>query len=148
MKTAPINFRKVDLDRDYETLCRWWDGHKTLHVPRVILPRGWIAEGGGIEIAASFLYLDPERIAVIEWTTTNPQCAMSADLLAAVKGLYAHLEAAAVEAKCLAVLSFVRPGSGEQRIMMKMGYCTSWPEADPGHITYAKKLEAAPTKES
>lgn len=86
----------------------------------------------------SFLYMDPKLIGVIEWTTTNPALAFSRDIVLAVKGLYAHLEQTAKDAGCVAVISFVKPNSSEERIMAKMGFATS--NDDPGHRLFAKPL--------
>ena len=133
-----MKFRPIDLERDYPTLEKWWLGHNALPVPRAILPRGWIAEEAGVEIAASFLYMDPGKIGVIEWTTTNPACAFSRDIVFAVKGLYAHLEEQAKSEGCIAIISFVKPKSSEERIMSKLGYATS---QDCGHRLFAKPLQ-------
>jgi hypothetical protein len=127
------------LASDYTTLEKWWRGHNAVPVHRAILPPdGWIAHACGVEIAASFLYVAVGRIAVIEFTTTNPQCALSRDLVEAVRGLYERLEIAAREAGCVAVISFVDPDSWERRTMAKMGYTTS-ADAKP-HLMFAKPL--------
>lgn len=133
-----IQFRPINLDTDYATLESWSKGHKSLPPPRAILPRGWIAEASGVPIAMSFLYMDPMLIGVIEWTTTNPACAFSRELVLAVKGLYSHLEQTAKDAGCVAVISFVKPRSSEERIMTKMGFATS--ADDTGHRLFAKPL--------
>ena len=135
-----ISFRKVDLEKDYPTLLGWWKGHNALAVPSEILPDGWVASAAGIDVAASFLYFHAGKIGVIEWTTTNPKCAFSRDLVMAVRGLFNHLEATAAEAGCLCVISFVKPNGSEQRIVEKSGYVTSVP--DCGHRLYAKPLNA------
>ncbi len=133
-----ITFEPITLSRDSEVLESWWKGHKSPPVPQIILPRGWFAVGSGVRIAASFLYVAEKQIAVIEWTTTNPACAYSRDLVEAVKGLYDHLESVARGEGCMAVISFVRPGSWEERTMVKSGYTTS--TDDTGHRLYAKPL--------
>lgn len=120
-----IEFRPIDLDRDYPTLESWWKGHGTAAVHRFILPRGWLAFSAGVEIAASFLYVADGKIAVIEWTTTNPACAFSRGLVEAVKGLYAKLEEVAQSEGCVAMLSFVEPNKSEDRILRRMGYAYS-----------------------
>lgn len=120
-----IEFRPIELDRDYPTLEEWWKGHGVAPVPRYILPRGWIAFAAGVEIASSFLYVAEKKIAVIEWTTTNPRCALSRDLVEAVKGLYAKLEEVAQFEGCVGLISFVAPNTSEERIMIRMGFvCT------------------------
>lgn len=134
-----INFRPVEIEKDYPTLQQWWKGHNALEVPREILPRGWIAQEGSCELAASFLYVAEGKIAVIEWTTTNPKCSFSRDLIFAVKGLFSLLESVAREEGCAAVISFVKPNGSEQRIVSKMGYVTS--TDDVGHRLYAKPLK-------
>lgn len=133
-----ITFRPFEPEKDFPMLQSWWKRHGVQEVPKLLLVRGWIAEGAGLAIAASFLYLDPKNIAMIEWTTTNPQCSFSRDSLEAVKGLYRTLEAAAKEAGCLAIFSLVKPNGSEQRIMSKMGYAAS--SDDVGHLLYAKPL--------
>lgn len=134
-----MNFRPYAEETDYPILQSWWSGHHSLDVPREILPRGWVAVASGVDVAASFLYMDPKFIGVIEWTTTNPECAFSADLVRAVRGLYEHLEATAKEAGCQSVISFVNPNSWERRTMAKMGYLTSG-DAIP-HLMFAKSLK-------
>lgn len=133
-----ITFRPIDIENDYPTLEAWWFGHNSLPVPKLFLPRGWIAESCGIKMAASFLYMDPKLIGVIEWTTTNPRCALSRDLVEAVRGLYSKLEEEAKASGCLAIISFVKPKSSEERIMAKMGFATS--ADDTGHRMFAKPL--------
>ncbi len=135
-----IQFRPINLDSDYPVLLEWWKGHRALPVPKVILPDGWIASAAGVDIAASFLYFHRGKIGVIEWTTTNPRCAFSRDLVAAVKGLFTQLEDVAREAGCIAVISFVKPNGSEERIVRKSGYATS--ADDVGHRLYAKPLNA------
>src|ERR1700722_11316006 len=133
-----ITYQPIDLDRDYSTLLGWWKDHGKLHVPRVILPRGWMAVASGVELAASFLYVVEGKLAMIIYTTTNPRCCWSRDMLEGVKGLYAHLESVATAEGCLAMLSMVAPNTGQERIMTKMGYGTS--DDDVGHRIFAKPI--------
>lgn len=133
-----MNFRPIDLEKDYPTLEAWWKGHGSAPVPKYILPRGWIAEASGIQIAASFLYVAEGKIAVIEWTTTNPKCAMGPDLVNGVKGLYQHLEDHASANGCVAMISFVEPERSEERILKRMGYLHT-PDSKP-HRMLAKPV--------
>ena len=139
-QTAPITFREVDLAEDYNKLCAWWSRHGSPAVPDIVLKRGYFAMAGPIEVACAFLHVDPRGLAAIEWMTTNPACALSADLIAGVKGLYAHLEDEARKFDCNVCVSFVKPNSGEERLMAKCGYVTSMDE--PPHRTYYKPLAA------
>lgn len=139
-----ISFRPIDLERDYATLQSWWKGHNAHEVPRVILPMGLIASGGDIEIAAGFLYQQPKMIGVIEWVTTNPKCAYSRDLVAAVRGIFLALEQRAKDDGCLAVISFVKPAGSEERILSKIGYIAS--SDDSGHRLLMKPLVASEYK--
>lgn len=132
-----ITFRRFDHERDLPEIRRWWAGHGALEVPVEILPDGWVAESAGVAIAASFLYVAAGKIAVIEWTTTNPSVASGPDKVVAVKGLYEKLESEARDAGCRAVISFVDPDSWERRTMVKMGYVTS--QGRP-HVLFAKSL--------
>lgn len=133
-----INFRPYDPEQDYSILEEWWKGHGAFVMPKAIMPRGYFATAQGLDIAVCFLYLDPGKIGVVEWMTTNPKCAYSRDLVVAVKGLYALLEGIAKDQGCSAVISFVKPNSGEERIMLKTGYRAE--PNDPGHRIYAKPL--------
>lgn len=132
-----MDFKPIDLDRDYDLLCQWWTDHGALCVPKVILPRGWFAVDLGVKIAASFLYVAPEQLAMIEYTTTNPRMSLSRITLTAVKGLYARLEEEARELGCVAILSMVAPNTSEERIMTRMGYATS---EQKFHRMYGKPL--------
>lgn len=134
-----MRYIPIKLEQDYATLKAWWVGHDSLPIPESILPDGWFAEDGGELFAASFLYLDRGgKIAVIEWTTTNPEKSFSRKIVDAVKGLYAHLEWAAGELGCTAVISFVAPNTSEERIMTRLGFiCT--PDSKM-HRMYAKPV--------
>lgn len=134
-----IQFRKIDLSADYPTLEKWWRGHRVPVVDKVLLPPdGWMAHAGGVELAASFLYVLKGKIAIIEFTTTNPSVAFGRDKVAAVGGLYERLEIAARAEGCGAVISFVNPNSWERRTMEKMGYATGADEQP--HILFGKPL--------
>jgi hypothetical protein len=133
----PVAIIPYDEVRDYEEICKWWRLHKALPVPRIILPRGWIAVGSGLPMCVCFLYMDPGKLAMLEYMTTNPQIALSRELLSAVKALYVYMEDRAAEAGCVAILSMVKPGTSEERILLKTGWATS--DQDP-HKMYAKPL--------
>lgn len=132
-----ITFRPYQPE-DYATLLGWWAGHKALPVPEILLPRGWFALADGVEAAASFIYIAEGKIAVIEWTTTNPACSGFRTPLLAVKGLFNFLEEQAKEAGCLMVLSFVKPNGSEEHILKREGWATS--QDDPGHRLFAKPI--------
>jgi len=138
-KEAPVHFVPIELERDYPMLCKWWSGHKANPPAKIILPRGWVAAGSGLPIAACFLYVAEGKIAVIEYMTTNPQVAHSRELWITVCALYDYLEKVAKDEGCQAIISFVKPNSSEQRIMVRMGYATS--DDDPGHKLYGKPLQ-------
>ena len=119
-----MTIRAYNNDLDYPMIRSWWMVHgSSVMPPDVFLPAtGFIAENEDGPIAASFLYCVVGGISIIEFTTTNPICKLSRDLVKAVKALYTHLEAIAWENKSPCVLSFVKPNSGESRIMSKKGY--------------------------
>jgi len=122
---------------DYNMIRSWWEVHGSgVMPPEVFLPAtGAIAEVDGNPIAASFLYCCIGGISVIEFTTTNPVAKLSKDLVKAVKALYSYLEKIAWENKSPCILSFVKPNSGEARIMAKTGYQDL--QGEP-HVTYGK----------
>lgn len=116
MKIRPIT------EADYPTLVGWWQRHKATVIPQHILPRGWMIEDG-VAIAASFLMVDVGgKFAVIEFLTTNPMVAYSRTLVENVKVLVAYIEDHARAEKCTFIMSFVAPGSGEERMMARIGY--------------------------
>jgi hypothetical protein len=131
-----MNIRPYSLE-DYNMICSWMERHgATVIPPEVFLPAtGAIAEVDGNPIAVSFLYCVIGGISIIEFTTTNPMFKLSKDLVRAVKALYAHLEKMAWDNASPCVLSFVKPNSGEARIMAKTGYKDL--QSEP-HVTYGK----------
>ena len=135
---APITYRPFDPDKDYEMLLSWWRGHNALPWPKAVLPRGLIAVGSGVDMAASFIYLTPDQVAVIELTTTNPKVAFGRDSILAVKGLFLALEGEARAAGCKAIISFTKPNGSEEHILRRMGWVISLD--DPGHRMSAKPL--------
>jgi hypothetical protein len=125
-------------DADYPMLQKWWDGHNSLPVPQHILPRGWVLASGPVDVVAAFLMLDVGgKFAVIEFLTTNPSVAFSRTLVQDVRTLIAHIEQRAMEQGCTWMMSFVAPGTGEERLMVRLGYQTS---EGPAHRIYAKAL--------
>jgi hypothetical protein len=136
-----MDFIPFDREKDYPTLALWWEGHHAPAMPLLALPvDGWVAVMGGVQIAMAFVYIARDgSMAMIEWTTTNPQCAFSRNLLEAVKGLWTKLEEEAKKAGCFCVLSMVKPGSSESRLLPRLGYVAGGGR-DPGHHMYAKSL--------
>ena len=122
---------------DYNMIRSWWEVHGSTIMPaQVFLPAiGAVAEIDGQPIAMSFLYCVIGGISIIEFTTTNPLAKLSKNLVNAVKELYSHLENIAWDNKSPCVLSFVKPNSGEARIMSKRGYMDL--QGEP-HTTYGK----------
>ena len=129
--------RPYKSDLDYPMIRSWWICHNAPVLPAaVFLPAtGFIAEVDGNPIAVSFLFCCIGGISVIEFTTTNPVAKLSKDLVKAVKALYKHLEELAWAKGSPCVLSFVKPNSGEARIMAKDGYEDL--QGEP-HVTYGK----------
>ncbi|GEM_PF-1878256 len=125
-----ISFRPFSLEKDYPTLVRWWERRGTPVMPEIVIPDGVVAHSAGLDIAMSFLYFHRGKIGVIELTTTNPACAFSKDLVVAWTGVYKALYDVAREAGCKAIVSFVEPDSGEERILQKLGYVCS-PDSKP-----------------
>lgn len=134
-----MTIRPINLEVDYPVLQKWWAGHKALPMPQYVFPRGWMIGAGGVDIAASFLFLDVDgHFAVIEFLTTNPAVAFSRTLVEAVRQLINHIEAEALARGCKFIISFVAPGTGEERLMARIGYTTS---PGPSHRLWAKPLK-------
>jgi hypothetical protein len=103
-----------------------------------MLPQGYLISAGGVDIAAAFLYLDVGgKIAVVEYLTTNPSICFSRYLVEDIKALIAHIEDIASARGSITILSFVAPGTGEERLLQRLGYQTS---EGPAHRIYAKAL--------
>jgi len=132
-----MTIRAYNNELDYPMLKSWLEGHNSPVVPpEVFLPStGLVAEVDNLPIAISFLYCCIGGISVIEFTTTNPIAKLNKALVEAVKGLYEALEKLAWDNGSPCVLSFVKPNSGEARIMAKKGYQDL--QGVP-HLTYGK----------
>lgn len=64
-----MNIRKVDIQKDYEMLAKWWLHHGWGDVPAIILPKeGFIVN----EICAGFIYQTDSKIAWIEYIVSDP----------------------------------------------------------------------------
>lgn len=130
--------RSIELTTDLPMLQRWWDGHKAIAVPEVFLPQGYLISSGGVDIAAAFLYVDiGGKLAMVEYLTTNPNVAFSRFLVDDVKYLLLHIEGVAVSRGCKGIISMVSPGTGEDRLMRRMGYI---PPDGPPHVMFCKQL--------
>ena len=133
-----MNIRPFIFENDLVMVAKWWLGHKANIVMPELLPRGWIAEEAGVPIAVSFLYVGDGKVALIEYTTTNPEFTGSRQSLNAVKGLWNYLEALAYDEGCSAIFSLVKPDSFEEHEFAKRGYSTD--EKAP-HKLYAKIIK-------
>lgn len=123
---------------DYDTLAKWWVGHKAVVMPKHVIPQGWVIVSGPVEVAMAFLMLDVGGThAVVEYLTTNPAVAYSRSLRDDVRQLIAHIEDRARAQGCGWIMSFVAPNTGEERLMKQIGYETS---EGPSHRIYAKSL--------
>lgn len=121
-----MNIRDMIPETDLPVVRGWWEKHGAIPVPEAFLPRGFVAEEGGNQIAACFLYRDEGgRLACVEYITTNPAHSFSRSSVLAVHALLRHAEERAAEMGCRAIFSFVAPGTSEERIMGRAGYSTS-----------------------
>jgi len=138
--------RAIDLETDLPMLRKWWELHKAVPCPEAFLPQGFIVSAGGVDVAAAFLYLDVGgKLAMIEYLTTNPSVAFSRYLVEDVKQLITHVESVALAQGCTGIISMVAPGTGEYRLMQRMGYLPPDDGAKP-HVMFGKRLvkEAVP----
>lgn len=139
--------RLIIPESDFSTLARWWEVRKIcIPFPASLMPRGYLVEDGPVQIAAAFLYLDIDGAwAMTEWLTTNPSLAYSRSLIEGVHVLLTHMEETARARGCTSIISMVAPGTGEERLMQKMGYITS---EGPAHKMYGKVLAPTPAEVS
>lgn len=133
-----MEIRAFNLDDDFMLVATWMDRHRANIIMPELLPRGWIAVEAGVPIAVSFLYIGDGKVALIEYTTTNPDFSGSRQSLRAVKALWEHLEAIAVEEGCMAAFTLVKPGSFEEHEFTRKGYQT---DVNAPHLLYAKVLK-------
>lgn len=85
--------RKLDLQKDYPTLEKWWASHNWPAVPREALPEtGLIID----DMCAGFMYKTDSCLAWIEWIVANkeaPRTLRAISLQKLVKGLQAEAKA-------------------------------------------------------
>lgn len=134
-----MTIRDIIPEKDWPTIRGWWERHGAIPVPEMLLPRGYIAEEAGEEIACCFLYLDVDgRFSLVEYLTTNPAFSFSKVTVHAFRALLAHVEKVTLERGCSCVFSMVAPGTSEERMLSKMGYATS---PGPAHRMYGKAIQ-------
>lgn len=132
------SIRPIDLEQDYPLLVKWWEGHKATVLPKHIVPRGWLIACGGVDTAAAFLLVDVAGTwSMIEFLTTNPSVAFSRFLVEDVRKLIGYIEGVARAQGCTFIGSFVVPGTGEERLFLRLGYQA---EDGPPHKAYYKPL--------
>lgn len=132
--------RAIDLETDLPMLRKWWELHKAVPCPESFLPQGYLISAGGVDVAAAFLYLDAGgKLAMIEYLTTNPTVAFSRYLVEDVRALIRHVEEQAIAQGCTGIISMVAPGTGEDRLMQRMGYLPPDAGAKP-HVMFCKRL--------
>lgn len=122
-----MNIRPIDNEKELPILRSWWDARGASSLPAdVFIPaRGYVAESGGVLVAAAWLFVAPGTaggIGVLEFMSTNPEVTVGRNLLECVKALYAHIENQAWELGCGSVISFVAPGTGEEHQMTRHGW--------------------------
>lgn len=133
--------RPIDLTTDLPMLRKWWEGHGAIACPEAFLPQGYLISAGGVDVAAAFLYLDVGgKLAMVEYLTTNPSVSFSRYMVQDVKMLLLHIEGIAKAHGCTGIISMVAPGTGEDRLMRRMGFLPP-AENEPAHIMFCKKLQ-------
>lgn len=133
------SIRALHRETDLPVVKSWWAKHGAIAVPDAFLPQGFVISSAGVDIAAAFLYLDAGgKLAMIEYLTTNPAISHSRELVEDVKQLITHVEEMAVAQGCEGIVSLVVPGTGEDRLMKRMGY---YPPDGPAHAMYCKRLK-------
>lgn len=70
MQEKSITSRAIDLDKDHETLLKWWKGYSWPAVPKDALPQNGIMIE---DLCAGFIYKTDSSIAWIEWIIGNPE---------------------------------------------------------------------------
>lgn len=142
MSPESLSFiRPLNLTEDYPLLCEWWKARGHAVLDQAVFPEeGAVYVANNRPVAMSFLYADRMgKLAMIEFTSTNPDPAISArSKLRGVKELFGRLEAEARERGCLCVLSMVTPNGSEEHLLSKLGWVTS-PDQKP-HVMAAKRL--------
>ncbi len=119
----------------------WWKERGCATLAKDIFPTdGAVAYFDSRPVAMAFLYICRDgRLAMIEWTSTNPASDISARAkLQGVKALWEQLEMEARLMGCLCVLSMVTPNGSEEHLMGKMGWFVA-PNQTP-HVMCAKRL--------
>lgn len=144
-----MNIRPIDNERELPIFRSWWEARGATALPEaVFLPaRGYVAESDGVLVAAAWLFVVPGTaggIGVLEFMSTNPEVPVGKNLLECVKALYAHVESEAWASGCGSIISFVAPGSGEERQMLRHG----WADLTSGvkHLMFGKSRPCPPSQ--
>ncbi len=65
-----MEVRKIDLEKDYSTLEKWWTSYEWPSIPKYLLPpTGYIVDG----YSAGFLYKTDSPFCVLEWVVGNKE---------------------------------------------------------------------------
>ncbi len=64
-----MNIKLFEKEKDYQTICSWWEKHNWPKIPLVMLPQtGYIIDN----VCAGFLYQTDSNIAWLEFIISNP----------------------------------------------------------------------------
>tara|TARA_R100000306_G_C4294062_1_gene101639 strand:- start:82 stop:492 length:411 start_codon:yes stop_codon:yes gene_type:complete len=67
-----MEIRSFDKEKDYKTLCKWWDDWGLVkHHPDALSETGIIISKDGVDICSGFIYSTDSHIAWFEFVTMN-----------------------------------------------------------------------------
>lgn len=120
--------RLINIDTDYEDVCRWWDSHGMKAIPSGYLPKvGVMVESDeGTKLCAGWIYMDNSSpVSWFEWVTTNPKNRPTLSMLslrAAVGAAKAAVAAIREEAQGNGILLFTCRQPSLARLFEKEGF--------------------------
>ncbi len=107
------------MEQDWPAIVAWWDDPAQAPQPAILPEIGILAETETGIVAAAWLYQDISgRVAMIEWEYMNPE-ARKKDAVEGLRRIYDFIETYAVDNKIGAILTWVLPGTGIQRLLVR-----------------------------
>jgi hypothetical protein len=135
-----MNVRAIDLEKEYDTLCRWWACRGLLPPPKVILSAadGFAVHEGELDLVIGWIYMTHKGVAgIVEWTTSNPIWNQSERVKTAIELLYDFLAKHAKENGCTLLFSSTQEKGSLAKLLKRHDWlaCQSEP-----HVHLIKQL--------
>lgn len=127
-----MNIRELDLEKEYDTLSKWWTERLLFPPPKIVLQAadGFAVQAEGKDMVIGWIYMTHKGVAgIVEWTTSNPNLAPTDPIKVAIEMLYSFFESYAKEHGCVILFSSTQLDGSLARLMKHHGWlkCQSEP---------------------